>query len=253
MNFIAIIPARYASTRFEGKPLVDIFGKPMVVRVYQRAIEIFSHVVVATDNETIKNKAKEFGCEVVMTDPNHPSGTDRCNEALSKAEILFDMKFDVVVNIQGDEPFIHVEQLEQIKKSFSDKDIDIATLVKPFGENEDIFNENTPKVVLSKSGRALYFSRSVIPFLRGNERDSWQDKHIFYKHIGLYAYRSNVLKEITNLPQGILEKCESLEQLRWLENGYQIKCEITTQESHAIDTPSDLESVLKIYKDKYGV
>lgn len=251
MNFIAIIPARYASTRFEGKPLVDIFGEPMVVRVYRRASEVFSHVVVATDNDMIKNRAKEFGCEVVMTSESHPSGTDRCCEALKKAEEFFNMEFDVVVNIQGDEPFIHIEQLEQIKKAFEDSSIDIATLIKPFGEGEDIFNTNTPKVAISKTGRALYFSRSVIPYIRGKELSSWQSEHQFYKHIGLYAYRSEVLREITALPQGILEKCESLEQLRWLENGYQIKCEMTRQESYAIDTPADLEQVLERYKNEH--
>lgn len=251
MNFIAIIPARYASTRFEGKPLVDIFGEPMVVRVFRRASQVFRYVVIATDNEQIKNRAKEFGCEVVMTSSEHPSGTDRCNEALTKAEELFQMKFDVVVNIQGDEPFIQTEQLEQIKGAFDDQGVDIATLIKPFGEGEDVFNPNSPKVVISTKGRALYFSRSVVPYLRGKELSEWQKSHVFYKHIGLYAYRSNVLREITKLPQGVLEKCESLEQLRWLENGYQIKCEITNAESYAIDTPADLEQVLERYKNEH--
>lgn len=250
MKIIAIIPARYASTRFEGKPLVEIFGEPMVVRVFRRAKTIFDHVVIATDNDLIKNRAKEFGCEVVMTSKNHPSGTDRCNEALTKAEELFNETFDVVINIQGDEPFIHTEQLAQITKSFDDETVDIATLIKPFDKTEDIFNPNTPKVAISNRGMALYFSRSVIPFLRGEETSNWQEKHLFYKHIGLYAYRSQVLREITSLSQGVLEKCESLEQLRWLENGYKIKCEITTLESHAIDTPQDLENVLRLYADK---
>lgn len=251
MNFIAVIPARYASTRFEGKPLVDIFGEPMVVRVYRRAAQLFQYVVVATDNEQIKNRAKEFSCEVVMTSEKHPSGTDRCREALDKAEALFGKKFDVVVNIQGDEPFIHIEQLAQIKSAFEDDSTDIATLIKPFGKDEDIFNPNTPKVVVSRTGRALYFSRSVVPYLRGTESAEWQEKHLFYKHIGLYAYRSEVLREITCLPQGVLEKCESLEQLRWLENGYQIKCEVTNMESYAIDTPADLEKVLEKYKNEH--
>lgn len=222
----------------------------MVVRVFRRAKSIFKYVVIATDNETIKNRAKEFDCEVVMTSTAHPSGTDRCNEALTKAEKLFNAKFDVVINIQGDEPFIHTEQLEQIAEAFNDETVDIATLVKPFSDTEDIFNPNTPKVAISNKGMALYFSRSVIPFLRGEEKESWQAQHLFYKHIGLYAYRSNVLREITSLSQGILERCESLEQLRWLENGYKIKCEVTNLESHAIDTPQDLENVLKIYADK---
>lgn len=251
MNFIALIPARFASTRFAGKPLVDIFGEPMVVRVFRRASQVFKYVVIATDNELIKNRAKDFGCEVVMTSENHPSGTDRCREALDKAEELFGVKFDVAVNIQGDEPFIHIEQLEQVKGAFNDATIDIATLVKPFGEGEDIFNPNSPKVVLGKGGRALYFSRSVMPYLRGVEPSQWHVNHQYYKHIGLYAYRSDVLREITMLPQGELEKCESLEQLRWLENGYQIKCEVTNLQSYAIDTPEDLDAVLEKYKNEH--
>lgn len=251
MNFIAIIPARYASTRFEGKPLVDIFGEPMVVRVYRRAAQLFQYVVIATDNELIKNRAKEFSCEVVMTSPTHPSGTDRCCEALDKAEQLFGVKFDVVVNIQGDEPFIHIQQLTQIKEVFTDESIDIATLIKPFAEDEDIFNPNTPKVTISSTGRALYFSRSVIPYRRGVESSEWQKTHRFYKHIGLYAYRSAVLRAVTKLPQGELERCESLEQLRWLENGYTIQCEVTNLDSYAIDTPSDLDLVLKRYKNEH--
>ncbi|MEG0500047.1 MAG: 3-deoxy-manno-octulosonate cytidylyltransferase, partial [Rikenellaceae bacterium] len=197
------------------------------------------------------NRAKEFGCEVIMTSDKHPSGTDRCCEALEKAEELFKMKFDVVVNIQGDEPFIHTSQLEQVKAAFADPTVDIATLVKPFGDGEDIFNPNSPKVVLSKNGKALYFSRSVIPYLRGKELSQWQKEYPFYKHIGLYAYRSSVLREITRLPQGVLERCESLEQLRWLENGYQIKCEVTHEESYAIDTPADLEQVLERYRNEH--
>lgn len=250
MKFIAIIPARFASTRFEGKPLVDIFGEPMVVRVYNRVSSVFKHVVIATDNDTIKNKATEHGCEVIMTSEAHPSGTDRCAEALTKAEKLFNTTFDVVVNIQGDEPFIHTEQLEQIVRCFNKPSTDIATLIKPFTTEEDINNPNTTKVVIDNTGRALYFSRSVVPFLRNTPKDKWQQNHCFYKHIGLYAYKSDVLHAITKLAQGTLEKCESLEQLRWLENGYTIRCEVTTRESHAIDTPQDLETVLKLYHDK---
>ncbi len=249
MKFIAIIPARYGSSRFEGKPLADIFGKPMVVRVYQRVLSIFDYVVIATDNDIIKNKAEEFGCRVVMTSTEHNTGTDRCCEALKIVENELNTTFDVVVNIQGDEPFIHSEQVELVASAFSDINVDIATLVKPFTLNEDIFNPNTPKVVLSNEGKALYFSRSVIPFLRGVEESEWQNKHTFYKHIGIYAYRTNVLKEITQLSQSSLELCESLEQLRWLENGYYIKCEITHQESHAVDTPEDLQNILELYAD----
>lgn len=243
-KFLALIPSRYGSSRFEGKPLAEIFGLPMVVRVYNQASQIFDNVYIATDDTRIEKVAKEHGCRVVMTAVSHPSGTDRCREALEKIEKERAEKFDVVVNIQGDEPFIHAEQLSQIAQSFEDENVDIATLVKPFEADEDIFNANSPKVVLSSTMFALYFSRSVIPYLRGVEQESWQGKHVFYKHIGLYAYRADVLRAITELPQGVLEKCESLEQLRWLENGYRIKCAVTKHKTYAIDTPEDLKMVL---------
>lgn len=248
-NFLALIPSRYGSSRFEGKPLAEIFGVPMVVRVYNQASQLFDNVYIATDDERIEKVAKEHGCRVVMTDVSHPSGTDRCREALGKIEQERAEKFDIVVNIQGDEPFIHTEQLSQIAQSFEDKNVDIATLVKSFEKDEDLFNPNSPKVVLSTTMFALYFSRSVIPFIRGIEEESWQEKHVFYKHIGLYAYRADVLRAITELPQGVLEKCESLEQLRWLENGYRIKCSVTKHKTYAIDTPEDLKTVLEIMQN----
>lgn len=248
-KFLALIPSRYGSSRFEGKPLADILGVPMVVRVYNKAAQLFDHVYIATDDARIEKVAKAHNCNVVMTSVSHPSGTDRCREALDKIEQTTTVKFDVVVNIQGDEPFIHTEQLSQIAQSFDDENVDIATLVKPFEKDEDIFNANSPKVVLSTKMFALYFSRSVIPFMRGVEKESWQEKHVFYKHIGLYAYRTSVLREITELPQGTLEKCESLEQLRWLENGYRIKCAVTKHKTYAIDTPEDLKTVLTIMQD----
>lgn len=251
MNFIAIIPARYGSSRFEGKPLVNILGIPMIQRVYERVSKIYDNVVVATDDIRIESMVKSFGADVIMTSVNHKSGTDRVAEAHKKAEILFNQKFDVVVNIQGDEPFVSFEQLNAIKECFKCIDTEIATLVKPFVETDDIFNVNTPKVVLSKDGHALYFSRSVIPFVRDEDRAVWAAKHQFYKHIGLYAYKSSVLHEITALEQGILEQVESLEQLRWLENGYKVKVAITNSETHAIDTPEDLELVEKLYKDEF--
>ncbi len=250
MNFIAVIPARYASTRFEGKPLVDILGKPMVVRVYQRVSEIFEHCVIATDNEKIRMCALEAGCNVVMTSETHQTGTDRCFEALALAEQLFSKTFDVVVNVQGDEPFIHQQQLKDIQSVFNNPSVEIATLIKKFGDNEDIFNPNTPKVLTDSNNRAIYFSRSAIPHLRGIDPSEWHLHHPYYKHIGLYAYRSSTLKEITALNQSTLEKCESLEQLRWLESGYYIKCVETLEETHAIDTPQDLERVIEIYAAK---
>ena len=251
MDFLAIIPARYASSRFEGKPLVSIFGKPMIQRVYERVATVFDHCVVATDDERIERAVAGFGGRAIMTSEHHKSGTDRCYEAYVKAERYFEKSFDVVVNIQGDEPFIHSAQLEIIRKCFEeDVECQIATLIKPFAPDEDIFNPNTPKVVVSKQGYALYFSRSVIPYLRSeSDLQNWGNRYAFMKHIGLYAYRSRVLQEITALEQGVLERCESLEQLRWLENGYRIKTAVTCQESHAIDTPADLEYVLAHYKD----
>ncbi len=251
MKFIAIIPSRYGSTRFAGKPLVDIFGKPMVVRVYESVSQLFEHTVIATDNEFIKNKAEEHGCTVILTSESHNSGTDRCCEALNKAEGLFNTSFDVVINVQGDEPFIVTEQLQQIRDVFTRPNVEIATLVKPFGDDEDIFNPNTPKVVMTEARKAIYFSRNAIPHIRGVESDKWQKSHTYYKHIGLYAYRADVLRRITELPQGVLERCESLEQLRWLENGYKIDCEITLHEAHAIDTQEDLTKVLKLYEGRY--
>ncbi len=244
MKFVAIIPARYSSSRFPGKPLADIKGKTMIRRVYERTSMVFEHCCVATDDARIENEVRSFGGNVAMTSSDHKSGTDRCAEALGIAEKQSGISFDVVVNVQGDEPFISTEQLATVKSLFDDPATQIATLVKPFSESEDIFNPNSPKVVISNSGNALYFSRSVIPHLRGVQTSEWQRTHTYYKHIGLYAYRSEVLARITRLPQSVLEKAESLEQLRWIENGYDIKVGITNSESVAIDTPEDLQRVL---------
>lgn len=244
MKFVAIIPARYSSSRFPGKPLADIKGKTMIRRVYERTSMVFEHCWVATDDARIENEVRSFGGNVAMTSSDHKSGTDRCAEALGIAEKQSGISFDVVVNVQGDEPFISTEQLTTVKSLFDDPATQIATLVKPFSENEDIFNPNSPKVVISNGGNALYFSRSVIPHLRGVQTSEWQRTHTYYKHIGLYAYRSEVLARITRLPQSVLEKAESLEQLRWIENGYDIKVGITNSESVAIDTPEDLQRVL---------
>lgn len=250
MKFIAIIPARYASTRFPGKPLADICGKPMIQHVYQKVSSIIKDVYVATDHSGIFETVEGFGGKAIMTSENHRSGTDRCCEALDKIEKETGIDFDVVINIQGDEPFVAIEQIEAIKQCFEQPSTQIATLVKPFDEDEDIFNANTPKVVISKTGKALYFSRSVIPHLRGSEQPTWQSKHLYYKHIGIYAYKSKVLREITSLEQGTLEKAESLEQLRWLENGYSIQTAITHHQSMAVDTPEDLERVIEYLNSK---
>ena len=236
MQFIGIIPARYASTRFPGKPLADLGGKPMIQRVYEQAKKALNTVVVATDDERIYNCVKSFGGEVVMTRADHKCGTDRCLEAWEELQIA---QPAVVINIQGDEPFIQPEQIEAIKSCFDDPTTEIATLVKPFTEEDGLAaleNPNTPKVVMSPDGTALLFSRSVIPYLRGIDKNEWLKQHLHYKHIGMYAYRTNVLAQITQLAQTPMEKAESLEQLRWLENGYKIKMAVCHTASIGIDT-----------------
>lgn len=241
MEFIAIIPARYASTRFPAKPLAVLGGKPVIQRVYEQASKVFNHVLVATDDERIMQAVSAFGGKAVMTGTHHRSGTDRCREAYS----LSGIKADVVVNIQGDEPFIQPSQLETVKALFDDASTDIATLVKPFAPGtpfEVLANPNSPKVVVGDSGEALYFSRSVIPYLRGVEHEQWSSVHTYYKHIGLYAFRTAVLEQVTELPAAPLEKAESLEQLRWLSAGYRIKVGMTDIETIGIDTPADLEA-----------
>lgn len=239
MKFIAIIPARYASTRFPAKPLAMLGGRPVIQRVYEQVIKALDNVVVATDNEQILQTVLSFGGKAVMTREDHKSGTDRCFEAYERVG----EGCDVVINVQGDEPFIQPEQIRTLMACFDDPQTQIATLVKPFTEAdglEALQNPNSPKVVVSDDGRALYFSRSVIPFLRGVEPEQWLSKHTFYKHIGLYAYRADALREITRLPQSTLEKAESLEQLRWLDNGYVIRVGQTQVETIGIDTPADL-------------
>ena len=246
MKILGLIPARFASTRFPGKPLAEISGKPMIQWVYERTSQVFEHVYVATDDERIQKAVESFGGKVVITATSHQSGTDRCAEAIEIVEKLTNIKFDIVVNIQGDEPFIQPEQLKKVTDCFSDPSIQIATLVKQFSINDDIFNPNTPKVILNIKNEAIYFSRSVIPFIRSKEKSEWNSNHPFYKHIGLYAYRCDILREITKLAQSPLELAESLEQLRWIENGYRIKVEKTDMETLAVDTPEDLVKIKEL-------
>jgi len=243
MKTLGLIPARYASTRFPGKPLAIIAGKPMVQWVYERASSVFDHCFVATDDQRIVNVVQGFGGQAVMTSEHHRSGTDRCAEAMEILQNCLNISFDVVVNVQGDEPFIQMEQLQRITECFSDRTVQIATLVKAFGKDEDIFNSNAPKVVINAKGNAIYFSRSAIPFIRGKAQAEWQLAHKFFKHIGLYAYRPDILRQITRLPQSPLELAESLEQLRWIENGFTIRVLETDQETLAVDTPDDLNRV----------
>ena len=237
MKFIGIIPARYASTRFPGKPLAKLGGKYVVERVYEIANRVLDKVYVATDDERIYDAVVSFGGCAIMTRADHKSGTDRIEEAMEK----LGGDWDVVVNIQGDEPFIQESQIKTVCDCFDDPSTEIATLGKPFGNDMDaVSNPNSPKIVVDKRGYAMYFSRSIIPFVRGKDEKEWPFSYPFLKHIGLYAYRRNVLKEVTQLPQGELEKAESLEQLRWLENGYRIKVGLTDVETVGIDTPEDL-------------
>lgn len=249
MKILGIIPARYASTRFPGKPLTIINGKSMIQRVYEQALkaEMLNDVVVATDDGRIYDAVLSFGGKVVMTSSEHKSGTDRCAEVVK----TINDKYEAVVNIQGDEPFINPEQINQIASLISQKDSQIASLCKPIKDADELFDNNVVKVVFDIKGNALYFSRHTIPFMRNveNEARSWMNSHTFYKHIGIYAYKTDVLEQISQLTQSELEMSESLEQLRWLENSYRIIMGITEYESYSIDTPRDVEKCLKFFKD----
>ena len=237
MKFIGIIPARYASTRFPGKPLAMLGGKPVIQRVYEQVVSVLGEAYVATDDERIFKAVESFGGRAVMTRSDHKSGTDRIEEAAQKLQT----DADVIINVQGDEPFIQKSQLETVKHLFDDPQTQIATLGKPFESMEGVENPNSPKIVCDINGYAMYFSRSVIPHIRGKKQSEWLLNFPYLKHIGLYAYRRNVLAEITKLPQSPLELAESLEQLRWLQNGYRIKVGLTDVETVGIDTPEDLE------------
>ena len=237
MKFIAIIPARYASTRFPGKPLALLGGRPVIQHVYEKAAQALDEAYVATDDERIARVVESFGGHAIMTRADHKSGTDRIEEAAEK----IGTDADVVINIQGDEPFVDASQLKTLQSLFECDETQIGTLVKRFDSMEATENPNSPKIVCDKQGFALYFSRSVIPFVRGQEPKSWLNHYPYLKHLGLYAYRREVLREVTQLPQSPLELAESLEQLRWLENGYRIRVGLTDVETVGIDTPADLE------------
>jgi 3-deoxy-manno-octulosonate cytidylyltransferase (CMP-KDO synthetase) len=245
MKVLAIIPARYASTRFPGKPLVDIAGKSMIQRVVEKVQQCrsISHVIVATDDERIFNHVQDFGAHAVMTRSDHPSGTDRCLEAF----ININSDADCIINVQGDEPFVDPEQLESLIDLIAQPEVTIATLAKKISDAQTLHDAAKVKVVLNAHAQALYFSRQAIPFYRNAENSTWHTLHTYYKHLGLYAYTPEKLKEICALKPSTLEKAESLEQLRWIENGHAIHVAITDIESPAIDTPQDLEAVLARY------
>ncbi len=239
MKILGIIPARFASTRFPGKPLAMIGDKSMIERVYHQATSAkgLDAVIIATDDERIAAHVRSFGADVVMTSAKHPSGTDRCAEAILK----YGYRWDAVVNIQGDEPFIKPEQINLVVDCLSDESVQIATLVKVITEASDLTNPNNPKVILKENGDAIYFSRQALPYFKGIEVGEWLKHHTYYKHIGIYGYRTIILPQLTAMPQGKLEIAESLEQLRWLEFGINIRTKITEFETIAIDTPEDLE------------
>jgi 3-deoxy-manno-octulosonate cytidylyltransferase (CMP-KDO synthetase) len=237
MKFMAIIPARYASTRFPGKPLAVLGGKTVIQRVYEQVSSLLDEVYVATDDERIFQAVEAFGGRAVMTRTDHKSGTDRIEEAAEK----IGSDADVIINVQGDEPFIQPSQIQTLMHLFDAPETQIGTLGKRFETIEGVENPNSPKIVTDNRGFALYFSRSPIPFVRGIDRNQWLEAYPFLKHLGIYAYRREVLREVTQLPQGNLEKAESLEQLRWLENGYRIRVGLTDVETVGIDTPEDLQ------------
>ncbi len=241
MKILGIIPARYASTRFPGKPLVDVAGKPMIRRVYEQSkqSEGLDEVVVATDDERIADEVLNFGGKVELTSEKHRNGTERCAEVLERYP-----DFDYVVNIQGDEPFIKPQQINGLC-DLLDGNVQLGSMVKKIEDPALLDNPSIMKVIMNKFHEAIYFSRTAIPYVRDYPRDEWLKHHTFYKHICIYAYRSDILFEITNLPPADLEMSESLEQLRWIENGYKIKIGITEFESHSVDTPQDLERILK--------
>lgn len=244
MNALGIIPARYASSRFPGKPLADICGKSMIRRVYEQvASATLSKVVVATDDQRIASHVMYFGGEAILTGSRHTNGTSRCLEAVQKLENkgLF---FDIIVNIQGDEPLIEPGQIKQLLALFQKKETDIATLAHPLSQPEELFDPNTVKVVTDKAKKALFFSRQAIPFVRDQKPETWLQHAVYYKHLGLYAYRTGVLKKIVSLPEGKLESAEKLEQLRWLENGFTIRVETTDYDGIGVDTPQDLQKLI---------
>ncbi len=237
-----IIPARYASTRFPGKPLIDIQGKTMIQWVYEAARKAnLDRLVVATDDERILQHVQSFGGEAIMTGADHPSGTDRCNDAAAQ---LGD-GYKYVINIQGDEPFLDPEQINELVAILKDGTVELATQMIAVNNHEELFDTGEVKIVLNDKMEALYFSRMVIPFIKGVDEKEWHNHHTYYRHVGMYAYRRDVLERITRLPVSSLERAESLEQLRWLEHGFRIKCVTTRFESHCIDTPEDIEKVLR--------
>ena len=237
MKVVGIIPARYNSTRFPGKPLAMIKGKTMIQRVCEQAWKSkLDAVVVATDDIRIADEVLKFGGKYVMTDPRHQSGTDRCCEAVQ----MLEEQYDAVINIQGDEPFIDPRHIDLLVDMISRDDTQLASLVKRVEDAEDLFGSTKVKVVMDKTGKALYFSRNPIPFMQNVAHEKWLQKGRYYQHIGIYAYKTETLHQIAKMQPSALEQAESLEQLRWLENGLSIRMAVVAGESISIDTPDDL-------------
>ncbi len=242
MKILGIIPARYASTRFPGKPLAMIHGKSMIRRVFEQAsnASLLTDLIVATDDNRILEHVINFGGKAMMTSTEHNSGTERCGEIIEK----LDEEFKIVINIQGDEPFIHPRQIDIVAACFLQPETEIATLAFKISSTEELFNPNVVKIIIDNNNKAIYFSRNTIPYFRGKEKEAWIKNHNYYKHIGIYGYRTEILEKITKFEKGKLEKAESLEQLRWIENGYTIKVDFTDYESHGIDTAEDLKKLI---------
>ncbi|MBR9998811.1 MAG: 3-deoxy-manno-octulosonate cytidylyltransferase [Cyclobacteriaceae bacterium] len=248
MKFLGIIPARYGSTRLEGKPLIDLEGKPMIRHVYENAVRSLEDVYVATDDIRILQTVEDFGGHAVLTSDQHPTGTNRCLEAYKKILKENNVAYDVIINIQGDEPLLHPQQIQTLKNCFTHEYIMMATLATPVKYPVDLDNESEVFVVWDKHFNALYFSRSVIPYLKGIPKKSWLEKNTFYKHVGLYGYTADALEIYTNLAPSSLELSEGLEQNRWIENGYSIKIGLTDHVSMCVDTPEDLERIRTFLK-----
>lgn len=246
MNFLGIIPARFGSTRLEGKPLADICGKPMIQHVYERASKVINEVFIATDDVRIENAVKSFGGNVVMTSAKHNSGTNRCLEAYEIIQSNSNKKFDVVINVQGDEPMLEPQQILELMNCFENPKTEFATLVIKVVDEANLFNKSEVFVTFDVNKKALYFSRAVIPEIKGVDKSEWMSKTTFHKHLGLYAYTPGALKQFANLPQSNLEITEGLEQNRWIENGYPLHIAITEHDSIPVDTPEDLEKIRKI-------
>jgi 3-deoxy-manno-octulosonate cytidylyltransferase (CMP-KDO synthetase) len=247
-HFTGIIPARFASTRFPGKPLAMIGERQMIRMVYEQASKALQSVYVATDDKRIVEAVEKFGGKAIMTSPEHRSGTDRCAEAALIIEKVTGAEPGIIINIQGDEPFILPEQISLVASCFNDPSVEIATLISEIKESSDLFSVNETKVAVSLSMDALYFSRSPIPFIRGTEKEDWLTKHTFYKHLGVYAYRKDTMLKLTSLTPGPLEMAESLEQNRWLENGFRIRTAVTSWEGIGIDVPEDLDKAIEHLK-----